>query len=250
MKKVVCVITEMPEDEFWLPLSIKSYLFADNIIIIDGSKTPKIEEDVKNKFPEHINKFKVIHSPYPHKDLGADGKQRNIYMNFIKEHCEGWLAIIVDSDEVLADDAKEQLDRIESEMEATGSNVYNPKMEHFINDFNKADATHPFHYCPFRIFIVSKYLSYTEVEHVSLQTCNDYVLNVLQDHTHPVLYYHYGYTKGRETIIKKFRKHMLKSNIHTPEFLTMWKNAHLFGTYPVKTFLGQHPKPVRDYFEF
>ncbi len=36
-------------------------------------------------------------------------------------------------------------------------------------------------------------------------------------------------------IIKKYRNHKAKSNIHSLEYLNWWKNAHLFGTYPTKS---------------
>ena len=247
MKKIICVISEFPEDKFWLAISIESYIkFADKVIIIDGTCSDEFH------IPDTIwknEKIKVIESPYPHEDKGADGKQRNIYLNYVKKHFNGDLCIVVDSDEVLADDAEEQINKIIEVFKLNSKlDIFNPRMEHFIDNFGWVDATKDFHFCPGRIFKISKDLIYPEVEHVLLESNEERKLYVFQPPTQSVLYYHYAYTKGRELIIKKYKKHVIKSNIHTPEFLKQWKDSHLFGTYPKKTFLGEHPKPVKDMF--
>lgn len=250
-KKIVCVITEMPEDKFWLPISIKSYIdWADAVVIVDGSEG-KSAQLLKTIFSEaELSKIVMIASSYPHDDKGADGKQRNKYLEHLKEYFNGDLAIVVDSDEVLCDDAKEHFSIIDEFMLKNSLDVYNPRMEHFIDNFSKVDSTHLLHICPGRVFRISKDLKYTEVEHVSLISTTDRGLvgakAVLES---PTLYYHYGYTRGRETIIRKYNNNLVKSNIHTKEFLDWWKNSHLLGTYPVRTFLGQHPKPVREVFK-
>ena len=251
MKKIVGVIAEYPRDNFWLPISIKSYeKFADKIIIIDGSKKPLIEQNITEKFSEQQNKFIIIESPYPHEDRGADGKQRNKYLDYIKENHEGALAVVVDSDEVLADNAEEQLNKISEQLQKSNCQTFHPRMEHFVDNFSWVDATLDFHYCPGRIFIVDKSLYYPEVEHVMLMSKGnqDNKAVVLQPVIQEVLYYHYGYVKGKEDIIKKYRNHLTKSNVHKPEFLSMWKNAHLSGMYPRKSFQGQHPKPIKEEF--
>jgi len=123
-------------------------------------------------------------------------------------------------------------------------------MEHFINDFGHVDSTLDFHFCPHRIFKISKDLKYPEVEHVFLKS-EERKLMVHQSNiiATTILYYHYAYVKGKEDIIEKYEKHMSKSNIHTTKFLDWWKHSHLFGSFPVKDFIGKHPKPVIEKFK-
>jgi len=247
---------ELPRDEFWLPISIKSYIdWADHVVIVDGTITKDTHNACATDWLSHrftseqSNKIDIIESPYPHDDKGADGIMRNKYLSHIKKHYENDLAIVVDSDEVLSDNAEEQINKIIELIKEHDGDIFNPRMNHFIGDFSHVDSTIDQHCCPGRIFKISTDLVYPEVEHNFLESTEERKFKVLQPTTQPVLYYHYAYVKGKEDILKKYNNHMEKSNIHNPEFLKWWKNAHLMGTFPVKDFLGQHPKPIKEVFK-
>ena len=249
MKTIISCITELPYDSFWLPISLKGFLeVADKIVIVDGSQSPSLMNALlkKNNIPK--DKLVIIHKMYPHDNKGADGIMRNQYLNYCKQHFIGDLCVVVDSDEVLSDDCREQLEGIKEVMQRLSVDIFNPQMIHFIDNFSRIDATQPVHYCPGRIFKISSDLSYPEVEHVLIES-KERDLKFTQDVDIKTLYYHYGYTKSKELIIQKYNKHLLKSNIHTPSFLKMWKDAHLLGTYPSKLFEGRHPGIVREVFK-
>ena len=48
--------------------------------------------------------------------------------------------------------------------------------------------------------------------------------------------WHLAYCPNMWDIKKRYENHLKKSNMHTPEFLKNWRNAHLFGVYPRKQF--------------
>lgn len=259
VKKIICCICELPRDKFWLDLSIRSYVgWADKIIIVDGSQENIEEKNKVNQFiynslseppnEKTANKFIVLNSSYPHDDKGADGKQRSVYLSYIKKHFDGELCIVVDSDEVLADDADEIMDNIIKTLNEAKADVFNAKMIHFIDNFGWIDATEAIHFLPGRVFIISKNLYYPETEHVVIQDKTKKLIGI-QSYTSPHLYYHYGYVKGKEDLIKKYHNHVKKSKIHTPEYLKQWKNHHLLGNYPKASFTGVHPKPIREAFD-
>lgn len=256
MKKIVCVIAEMPRDNFWLPLSIKSYIdWADKIVIIDGTLSNENPLPIYNIFfPNDISqdKIHIIHSSYDHSDKGIDGKQRGKYLSYIKEHFSNDLAIVVDSDEVLADNAEEQVNSMIKLMTEHGIEIINPRMEHFVQDLWHVDATQDMHFCPGRVFKITEDLFYPENEHPIISSDipgKKFKVYQSQAIKTPVFYYHYAYIKGLDELITKFNKHIIKSEIHTEKFLNQWKNAHISGTYPKKDFLGEHPKSIKEEFK-
>ena len=50
-------------------------------------------------------------------------------------------------------------------------------------------------------------------------------------------------------LLKKYKNHTAKSNIHKSEYLTQWYHSHLLGEYPVKKFdANELPKVIADHF--
>lgn len=238
MKLNVAYIVQ--DDEFWMPISLMSVLnTADRIIIIDGGSKDKTLEKIDIFNDDRIT---IYHIPYRKGDKRANGKQRNEYLKILKKECMGEWCLVLDADEVVCDDfykIKEYL----KEMEKVDVQVGNVHMEHFIKDFAHVDATIEKHYVPRRFFKITENIKYPEVEHPVLSNIagNECLLD-------SITIFHYGYTKGMNTILKKYENNVNNSNMHTKEFLLKWKIGHLLGEYPVKKFEGQHPRIVREVF--
>lgn len=213
VKKVACVIIENDEDVF--ELSLKSYIdHVDKVIIIDGNKERKNFQDIVNDLEYPPGFFEIIHSPYPHYNKGADGKQRNVYLDYLKKHHIGDWAIVIDADEVVT--GWENFDQLIS----SGYDCLDVHMEHFIGNLGKVDASVERHYVQRRIFKVNKDVKYPEAEHV-LPTPFDKT-----GRTDLMSYWHLGYAREIFRLHKKYKNHCAKSNIHTPQYLQKWYGMH------------------------
>ena len=226
MKLSICYII-FNENNIFFRASLKSALeIADEIIIIDGGSTDGTLELIDNYKDGRI---KVIHKKYD-EDKGANGKQRNEYLKY----ATGDWILVLDADEII-DDYGFLLKEI---MKDSKFDVYNIKMVHFIENFSKIDATLAgspqfdpsyTHFVMRRFFRNKQGLYYPEVEHPLLLGDINAIGNIDK-----VTIYHLGYLKGQIDILKKYKNHVAKSNIHTREFLEWWVNSHLTGIYPTK----------------
>jgi glycosyltransferase involved in cell wall biosynthesis len=228
MKLSIAYIIENEENEFFR-MSLKSVLpIADEIVIIDGGSidgTFKLLDEFKDE------RIKVIHKPYLHNDKGANGLQREEYLKWVT----GDWVLVLDGDEILSDNGFLLKEVYANNKE--GIDVYSVQMVHFIGNLSKRDATfggtpqlspNYKHHVPRRFFRRTPNLSYPHVEHPTLEGFPGKESNI-----DDVIIYHMGYLKGLDDIIAKYKNHLTKSNIHNPEFLKWWKNAHLLGQYPV-----------------
>jgi len=244
-KLVVAYIIENDEDV--IELSIKSIeRIADAVVIIDGNKEPGRYQKYANKF----EKSTYVHYPYQHKSLGANGHQRNKYLEVLKKEYMDWYCLVLDADEVLDDKSYIDWNALEEVDRNNGVTIFNPRMIHYINHFGQEDASSEIHWCLGRFFKVTPDVFYPEVEHPLIQNdnteshengktmmCNDMVLH------------HLGYCKEMFNIRKKYLNHKKKSNIHTKEFLQDWYYSHLTGKYPVRQFNYDNvPMIIKDYF--
>lgn len=195
-------------------------------------------------------KTKIIHSYTDHDEPEADGVQRQKYMEYIIENHLGDLAIVIDADEVFADNAEETINMV---IKAFTNNpeldFYSPLMEHFIDNFRWVDASKDKHVCPTRIFRINEGLHYPLMKHCTLEHKNKPLTEALFDNI-PILYYHLGYLKGKDKIIEKYNRNVKGSKMHDTKYLDDWKMRHLFGLYPVRTFIGEYPKVIREVFKF
>lgn len=239
------------ENNIFFRASLKSALeIADEIIIIDGRSTDGTLELI-DSFND--SRIKVIQKRYEHENIGANGKQRNEYLKY----ATGDFILVLDADEII-DDYGFLLKEI---MKDSKFDVYNVKMVHFIENFSKVDATlagspqfDPTykHYVMRRFFRNNKGFYYPETEHPillgdmkrnekteSFKQLSELYPAKANDSQHVgiidnVTIYHLGYLKGQMDILKKYKNHLAKSNIHTKEFLEWWKNSRMFGFYPTK----------------
>jgi len=234
MKLSICYIIENENNEFF-KASIKSILdVADEIIIIDGGS---IDGTLKYLNSLKDDRIKIIHKSYEHDYRGANGKQRNEYLKW----ATGDWILVLDADEILNDNGFLLRDYMNSKFDC-----YNIKMIHFIGNFGQIDAseagTPKFnpnykHFVLRRFFKKTDKIFYPETEHPVLQGPKK-IGNIEE-----IEVYHLGYLRGMNDIIKKYKIHVEKSQIHSPEFLRWWKQAHLLGGYPVRKI---HPDEIKS----
>ena len=88
MKKIACILYE--EGKTIKPdLAIKSvYDHVDKIVIVNGSKSKLHKKDIVK---EEGKKIVKLYNPYDHESKGGNGKQRNVYLNYLKKHHLGTL---------------------------------------------------------------------------------------------------------------------------------------------------------------
>ena len=205
--------------EKFVEMSLKSVKDADAIVFVDGGSKDGTKEIVK----KYANEF--LHNEYNQIDKMMNGKQRNIYLNFIKERFPGWWCLVLDPDEIVDDfsQVKEFIQRAPKDF------LYNIKMRHLIGDLGSEDVSLPVHFVPHRLFYVESggELFYPEVEHPVLQRPGYDTMN--QDMT---TIWHLAYISGMWDIKDKYKNHMKKSQMHTEKFLKHWYHLHLFGRFP------------------
>ena len=109
--------------------------------------------------------------------------------------------------------------------------VFDIHMIHMIGDLGHIDNTIPYHRVPRRLFKIEDDLYYPEIEHPILlgnfkevETCDFTTI------------FHLAYCPNLWDIKKRYECHLKKSQMHTPQYLENWKNAHLLGEYPTKKF--------------
>jgi SAM-dependent methyltransferase len=163
-----------------------------------------------------------ISNIYNQDDAMMNGKQRNFYLNYLKEHYPNDWALCLDADEVVED-----LDKIKEFIQTANPGLYSVKMRHFQEDLGHEDATQQTHYVLNRLFKIDEADCYPEVEHPVLKGESRGV-------TDCTTIWHLAHITHCFNIKNRYEKNMKHSNIHSPEFLDWWKDSHMFGTYPSK----------------
>lgn len=222
-KLVVCIMGQ--NCERFLEMCIKSVLTADEIIYCDGgSKDTSIDICNSSVWGKNI---RIISNSYNQEDKSMNGKQRNFYLNYLKDKYPNDWALCLDADEIVED-----LSKIKEFINSYPEGVYSVKMRHLIGDLGHEDSTVPEHFVPNRLFKISCADKYPEVEHPVLQpTKGSQVAG-----TRATTIWHLAYVPNMWEIKKRYDNHMKKSNMHTPEFLKQWYYQHLFGQYPRSQF--------------
>ena len=220
MNKLVCVIMGQNCEQF-LKMSLESVKSADAIVYCDGGSNAEFREFfLKNNYEQ---KVMWIENPYNQEDLGMNGKQRNFYLNYLKENYPNDWAICLDADEVVED-----LSKIKDFIQEALPGIYHPKMRHFIGNLGQEDATSQEHFGLGRLFKISEVGKYPEVEHPVLMAGKDTQSGYYRGTT----IWHLGYINGIFDIKKKYENHLKKSNMHSSQYLKGWKDAHILGGYP------------------
>ena len=208
-------------------MCLKSVKDADSIIYCDGGSTDKTKEIIMKA----EGKINTIHNPYDQEDIKMNGKQRNFYLDYLKEHFMGDWVLCLDADEIVEDFSrlKEFVNNIQKPAEDMLCSI---KMRHLIGDLGHEDSTQPIHFVPHRLFKVRSCLTYPEVEHPVL----NYGPKTRSANLQCTTIWHLAYVPNMWEIKKRYENHLAKSQMHPKEYLKDWFFAHLFGTYPRKQF--------------
>ena len=225
-KKLVCVIMGQNASKF-LNMSLKSVKDADWIVYCDGGSSEE-EEDATHYIIDDndIRNIVTIKNDYNQLDKTMNGKQRNFYLNYLKNNFPNDWCLVLDADEVVGD-----LNEIKKVIQYAEDGVYSVKMRHFIGSLGHEDATQKEHNVLNRLFKISCADKYPEVEHPVLLPLD---LNARSGVVVSTTIWHLGYVPNMWYFKNRYESHLAKSNMpsHTPEYLKDWYYNHLFGTYP------------------
>lgn len=234
-KVVVCMIGE--NEEKALRHSIPSFINkVDAFVYVDGGSK---DDSVTVAKTLGGQKLFLIESPFQHANKGANGIQRNIYLEYAKKNFPGWLCLVVDPDEVVSGNLA---------FADHKNNNWNIPMDHFIGNLGRVDATLPSHVVLRRLFIVTPDVYYPLEEHCVLQGPNLLPPAVTQSETCKL--WHLGYARNMYTLLDRIHTHKEKSIMHNKRFLDDWYHGHLLGYYPTRPFdFHQLPNSIRETFE-
>jgi len=171
-------------------------------------------------------KPEVIKNKWNPEDKQMNGKQRNFYLDYIKKNYPYYWCLVLDADEVCED-----INKVKEFIQKAEPGLYSPIMEHFVGDLGHLDNTRKIHFVPNRLFKISEADKYPLDSHPVLTGNNENGTDCTTiwhlGHL-PIDYIHY--------IMKRYNEHKNDSTIHSQNFLRDWKNSHLFGAYPTRTF--------------
>lgn len=212
-----------------LPLCLKAIEDADNIIYLDGGSKDFTQVVFYNCLDAMKNpdKLKFLYNEFNQDDKDMNGKQRNFYLNYLKEHHMGEWALCIDVDEVVEDLSK--IKEFINEVKDGDDYIMSVKMRHFIHDLGHEDATRPIHFCPNRLFKITEDLFYPLGEHVVLQSTNP---ERRYGAFNATTIWHLSAFDTIYEIKKRYDRNMKFSNVHNKDFLDTWLASHLTGTYP------------------
>jgi glycosyltransferase involved in cell wall biosynthesis len=255
-KLVVMIMGENCEKH--IEMCLNSVKDADSIVYCDGGSKDNTKQFVQRYFNNLLglnNKLEVIYyniiqNEFNQDDPTMNGKQRNFYLSYLKEHYMDSWVLCLDADEVVDDDG---INKIKEWIQTALPGMYSVRMEHFIGDMLHVDATRGKHFVPHRLFKVHNNLFYPEVEHPVLSykdftdSCGYY--NGTLDIT---TLWHLAYILEEAEMFKeRYERNLKFSNIHGKEFLDGWYGAHIFGNYPKRDIqLTDIPKVILEHFHF
>ena len=229
--------------EKYIGMCLESVKNADAIVYCDGGSTDYTIPFVKSKYEDKVI---TIFNEYSQEDKEMNGKQRNFYLEYVKEHYPGWWCLALDADEVVDD--LEQIKKWVDKYNDIGD-LYpcvSVKMRHFIGDLGHEDTTVKEHMVLHRLFKVTKDLYYPLGENPVLQ-CKDKESRKYECRDTTI--WHLAYIPNMWEIKARYDNHVKKSEMHTPEFLKKWYYAHLFGKYPKQEIqLTDIPQTILDTF--
>ena len=242
-ERLVCVIMGQNADKY-IEMCYNSVKDSDAIVFCDGGSSDGTISYLKSqefKWAPSEGKRNLIFQHYDQLDKKMNGKQRNFYLNYVKGKYPDYWCLCIDVDEVVED-----LDKIKEFINDKSPNFCSVKMRHLIGDLTHEDATQETHWVPHRLFKIDIADKYPESEHTVLMPK---VKGISPFHTDCTTIWHLAYCPNLFDIKKRYESHLAKSEMHTPEYLEGWKNAHLFGTYPKKEFNPvELPRVILDNF--
>ena len=234
-EKLVVIIMGQNCEKF-IPMCLESVKDADAIVYCDGGSTDNSGGLIADCELTNIRKKdkkwgtpEIIENAYDQDDPKMNGRQRNFYLDYIKENYPGWWCLALDADEVVDTDGIKKLKEFINFIPKENNDIlFSPKMRHLIGDLAHEDSTLPNHFVPNRLFKIRDELIYPEVEHSVLghegeMRMQNLILTTI---------WHMAYAPNLWDIKKRYECHMKKSQMHTPEWLRSWYKAFLFGEYP------------------
>lgn len=224
VNKIVTCIMGQNCSKF-IKMCYESVKDSDIIIFCDGGSNDGTIEYLKSQGFKYdtSGKKRIIFNKFDKYDKKMNGRQRNFYLKYLKEHFSDYWALCIDADEVVED-----LSKIKKEINNLPPALYSVKMRHFIGDLGHEDTTQKEHFVPNRLFKIEAANKYPEIEHPVLTPNTQYGYMLYNGTT----IWHLAYIPNLWSIKERYEQHKLKSEMHSPQFLDWWYRAHLFGTYP------------------
>jgi len=218
MAKLIVVIMGQSCEKF-LPMCLDSVKEAEQILYVDGGS-----KDDSWAIATNMENCKPIYNKWDESDKQMNGKQRNFYLNYLKKHYPNDWALCLDADEVVED-----LSKLQEFIKTVPSGLYSVKMRHFVGDLGHEDATRQTHFVPNRLFKISEAKEYPLHSHPVL-------MGEPEGSTDCTTIWHLGHlpVEYMDYILKRYKQHTNDSIIHNQPFLNNWRDAHLFGKYPVR----------------
>ncbi len=199
--------------------------FADEIVIVlDDKSNDGTEKIIKSMKLKNLKLIK-------HKWEMAKSKQ------FAYEQTTKDWVLFLDGDEVLSDNASELKKYIELAIK-DDVKVIDIRSHHLMYNFLWEDSFEEIHYHKGRLFENDKNRFKITGKNHAVLTCDENKKIPVEKYRKidKIRIFHFGYVKHLQKILDKYERDMKIKQLHTTEFLNNWLYAHLFGTYPIKTF--------------
>ena len=226
-KLITCIIGQDCQDT--IGMCLESVKDSDSIIYLDGGSTDEtIDEWDRIVAPIDDGRFEIVRNKFNKEDSNAISKQRNFYLNYLKENYnENDFVLILDADEVLDTNGIQKLKEL---IKNPLSDIYSIKMRHLMYNLIYEDATKDFHFVPNRFFKLVSTVKYPEGEHCILNG------ELGEGKIIDTQIWHLAYLGGAWDVKKRYDQQKLRNNGHSEDFLDTWNKTHLLGQYPVKQF--------------
>ena len=235
---VTLSVAYMVRDEMaYMPESLaQSEKIADEIVcVVDSRSVDGTFRFLQGK-AERDSRYKVFLRVFD-----FEGNQKN----FARDRCtQDWIQFL-DGDEILSDNCEMLKEVIRLAVEQ-GRESISIRGHHFMGSLGFEDAAVEKHWWQNRAFKNLPRIRFGGTHHAILEGFDN--KGVLPA-TEQVRIFHFGYARNLIRVMEKNEQDRSTLEIHSAEFLDMWKNAHLFGFYPVKKYEGPLPQVILDKFK-
>lgn len=259
----VCMLTY--NDEVSIDMALNSALsFADEVIVLDGGSTDKTKQIITQIAKEHDKKAsvtlidgpEVIPKAYEEQSKdkygrilqnGHFGQMRQYLANQATKDWIFWL----DADEAVSDNARKHL------QELAGADTQNGKPDmidieyiHFVHDFFHIDNSEACHIGISRFHKNYKgEIVFKEYNHALPYGPFKCRMNRMGS---GMFIFHLGYAKNLFDIHKRYKRNVLRSELHYGAHQMFWRDWHYFG-YPRRKVgsevLSIIPRAIRERFD-
>lgn len=228
MNKLIGVIIGQ-DAEHTIDLAMNSLKGCDNIIYIDGGSTDTTLALVDNFFIEQ-GEGRILENEWNKTKDNMASIQKNFILKHLKENHLGDWVIYIDADEML-DDGAINIIKTFIENVSDDTEIYDVRMRHLMYNLALEDSVHPVHRTPTRLFKVTEKIFFPKGNHVTLKGGKNDNSGFCPD----VVLWHFAYCGGIWDIKKRYDGQKIRRGpqSHKIENLKQWKNAHLFGGYPI-----------------